>query len=268
MTTKEKENLVYKDKNIIRILPNELDMPIYRVFSKKWLIDALTKKKNALVKPSMWKDPFENFIFRSTAYTNNGVAIGFDSIRENFYGQCWTFNQEETDALWRIYSPDKDGFRVKTTIRKMFDSFYDLSHVFALVSFFVGKIKYETEANIKKYFEDPNNLKKYIFDSAGNGHAETLLIKRMEFKHENELRFVFLADKSWYDTNLDSYEFPIDINYHFEEILADPRMDEISSTFFSDSMEEIKELGYTNSIEKSTLYQIPNLNLRLDIDVS
>lgn len=266
MATKE-ENLAFRNKNIIRISENELDTPIYRVFSKYWLIDALKKRKNALVKPKLWADPFENFIFGSTAYTNKGTQIGFDTIREKFYGQCWTFSEKESDALWRIYSKDKDGFRVKTTIRKMFETFYDLNHPFAMVSFFVGKIQYETETNIKAFFENPDNLKEYIFDSAGNGHAETLLIKRMEFEHENELRLIFLADGKTYDIRQDSYEFPIDINYHFEEILADPRMNEINSTYFSDSVSEIRALGYTNPIMKSTLYQIPNLNLKLDIDI-
>ncbi len=272
MTEKEKENLLYKGKNIIRIDKADLDKPIFRVFSKRWLIDALTKKTNSLVKPALWDDPFENFIFKSVARTKGGLNVGFDTIRENYYGQCWTFSEEESDALWRIYSPNKDGFRVRTTIRKIFDAFYDIKHQWAMLSFFIGRIEYESEAEIKKFFEDPDNLEQFIFDKTGNGQVETLLIKRLEFKHENELRLIFSAHKDWFDTTQKSYEFPIDINHHFEEILADPRMDDpksttdINPTYFADSVREIRALGYTNPITKSELYKIPNLNLRLNID--
>jgi hypothetical protein len=266
MTDKEKENLYFKKDNIHSIEDAELDLPIYRVFSKRWLIDALTKKKNALVKPQLWDDPFENFIFRSKARTKNGTAVTFDNIRENFYGQCWTFNQDETDALWRIYSPNKDGFRVKTTIRRLFDAFYDVNHQWAMLAFHIGRISYKKEKDIKDFFENQENLMAALFDNTGKGHVATLLIKRPEFKHENELRLIFACNNSWYDTKLPSYEFPIDINRDFEEILADPRMNDISPTFFADSVKEIRALGYTNAIEKSELYQIPNLNLVLDID--
>jgi hypothetical protein len=258
----EGQNQLYKSKKIIRISEEELDSPIYRVFSKHWLLDALTRRSNALVKPQMWDDPFENFILQSTAETDKGEIVGFEFIKENYYGQCWTFSKNETDTLWRIYSPNKDGFRVKTTIRKLFDTFYDVKHQWAMLCFYIGRILYENEIEIKRFFEDPDNLRQTLFDTSGNGLVETLLIKRLEFEHENELRLIFAGHDSWYDTKQKTYEFPIDINFHFEEILADPRMDEFN---FLNTVDEIRALGYKNPVNKSKLYQIPNLNLRLHI---
>jgi hypothetical protein len=127
MTTRD-ENLHFKGRNIIDIDPSQLDTPIYRVFPKERLIQTMQASRNTLVKPRLWDDPFENFILKSVAAANTGMRIHFDTIRENFYGQCWTFNTDETDALWRIYSHAKDGFRVRTTIRKLFDQFYDADH--------------------------------------------------------------------------------------------------------------------------------------------
>jgi hypothetical protein len=200
MTETEKENLFFKDRNIIRIDKANLDEPIFRVFPKNWLIDALTKKKNALVKPELWDDPFENFIFKQTAETIDGRTVLFETIRENYYGQCWTLNEAETDALWRIYSPNKDGFRVKTTIRKIFDAFYDPMHDKAMISFFIGRILYEDESEIKRNFEEPKFFTNLILDSSAKGQVETLLIKRNEFKHENELRLILSAHTNWYKT--------------------------------------------------------------------
>ena len=44
-----------------------------------------------------------------------GLGIGF---KENLYGQCWT-KTRESDAMWRIYSPNKNGVRIMTTPRKL-----------------------------------------------------------------------------------------------------------------------------------------------------
>jgi hypothetical protein len=262
---KEQENLHFKPGNLFRITEADLDLPIYRVYSKHWLIDALTKKKNALVKPVMWDDPFENFILRSDAKMSDGRTVSFETIRENYYGQCWTFSEAETDALWRIYSPAKDGFRVKTTIRKLWDTFYDAKFKWAMISFHIGRISYQPEADIKAFFENPTTLRSMVLDTSGKGTIETLLIKRTEFAHENELRLIFAGHKDWFDTAQKAYEFSIDVNNIFEEILADPRMDVEVADTFSNAVDEIRALGYNNPIEKSKLYQMPKLNLRFDI---
>ncbi|WP_461791445.1 DUF2971 domain-containing protein [Pedobacter sp.] len=262
---KEQENLHFKSGNLIRISEADLDLPIYRVYSKRWLIEALTKKQNSLVKPAMWDDPFENFILKSDARMKDGRTVSFDTIRENYYGQCWTFSVNETDALWRIYSPGKDGFRVKTTIRKLWDSFYDPKFKWAIISFYLGRIIYEPENDIKAFFEDPSTLKSILLDNSGKGNIQTLLIKRTEFSHENELRLIFAGHHEWYDTSKKAHEYPIDINDLFEEILADPRMDDENADAYSNAVNEIRALGYSNPIEKSKLYQIPKLDLRFDM---
>ena len=38
---------------------------IYRVFPRHRFFELFEEKKNALVWPTMWEDPFENFILRS-----------------------------------------------------------------------------------------------------------------------------------------------------------------------------------------------------------
>ena len=111
-----------KSDNLLDI-PNQ-DVPLFRIYSRNRFLDMLRTRRNALVKPRLWDDPFENFFLRSRVRGPNGEEISIESIAENWYGQCWTLN-EDTDAMWRIYSHDKEGVKVRTTIRKLFDSFYD-----------------------------------------------------------------------------------------------------------------------------------------------
>src|SRR5690554_3254814 len=145
--------------NLIFLKEDELDKPIYRIFSFARLEEVFAEKKLTLVKPKLWDDPFENFILNSTGELPDGreFQIGF---RDNYYGQCWSLTVE-SDAMWRIYSPDKDGVKVKTTIRKLFQPIYLAGGEYYKangspfnLSSFVGKVKYSNTTNLTKMLKD------------------------------------------------------------------------------------------------------------------
>jgi len=253
------ENLHFKHRCVLNFDNIDWDTPIYRVYPIERLSQVFNDKKNTLVKPLMWDDPFENLVFQQTA-TLDGQTVSFDSIRETFYGQCWTLNIEETDALWRIYSPNKDGVRVKTTLRKLFDNFYDPTYKWAMIAFYIGKINYETSSEIQAFFEDPENLE-MIFDTSGAGSVQTLLVKRTEFIHENEVRLIYSANSETSDTTSRIYQYNFDPNSILDELLFDPRFDD--GLYLTKKAEFIAQ-GFTKVIEKSKLYHIPNFNLRLN----
>ncbi|MEX0595397.1 MAG: DUF2971 domain-containing protein, partial [Candidatus Paceibacterota bacterium] len=106
--------------NYIYLDDNELNLPVFRIYSMNHFCDLVLTEKNVLVHPEKWDDPFENFILNLKIETESGLASNHS--RKNIYGQCWTLN-DETDAMWRIYSKDCMGIKVKTTIKKLFGSF-------------------------------------------------------------------------------------------------------------------------------------------------
>ena len=114
--------------HLIHLTEEDLDKPIYRIFSFKRLEEIFKEKKLTLAKPKKWDDPFENFILNSTGTLPDGreFQIGF---RDNYYGQCWSLTVE-SDAMWRIYSPEKDGVKVKTTIRKLFQPLFEAGEIY------------------------------------------------------------------------------------------------------------------------------------------
>ena len=76
-------------------------------FSKReYFFELFEGRKNALVLPSKWQDPFENVILNAVVRTASGESGKF-SFHEDIYGQCWTLHTA-SDAMWRIYS-DKEG---------------------------------------------------------------------------------------------------------------------------------------------------------------
>lgn len=56
----------------INLKSKDRSTPIYRVFSMQWFLESCYSKKNTLVKPSSWDDPFENFILTVAAEAPNG----------------------------------------------------------------------------------------------------------------------------------------------------------------------------------------------------
>ena len=122
--------------NFLNFKSGELDSPIYRVVAEDRLFKLFNDKVNVLVRPKKWDDPFENFIMNSTGLLPNGqkFSVGF---RDHFYGQCWT-RTRESDAIWRIYSPNKCGARITTTPRKLLTALYNSSGHYASISCFIA----------------------------------------------------------------------------------------------------------------------------------
>lgn len=255
------ENLAFKNRCILNFDNVAPETPVYRVYPIDRLVELFKDRKNTLVKPALWDDPFENLVFQQTALLRNGQRVCFSNVRERYYGQCWTLNTEETDALWRIYSPDKKGVRVKTTFQKLWDSYYNPNYLWAMIAFYIGKIQYETVAEIKAFLENPDNLE-MIFDTSGAGSVQTLLIKRTEFKHENEIRLVYAANTETDDLTKKIYQYEIDPNDLIDELLFDPRFEEVDN--FVNREAQMRAFGFTKTIDKSSLYQLPNFNLRLN----
>lgn len=244
----------YEERRKANILePLTPDTPIYRVFGRQRLLDTVLKKELTLSRFRKWEDPYEGFLFRGEGIDNDGHRIGFSSFVEYAYGQCWTM-LSESDALWRIYSPDKQSAIVRTTVGNIFDALYGNGEELCL-SLYIGPVTYATNEQIGDTVrEATGHLKAIIKDTTGLGPVPFLLTKRQEFAHEKEVRILHTPADGHPHRSLDFVPFPIDPNSQFESIMCDPRMD---SSGFDDLRKELVAAGYTGSITKSTLYDPP-----------
>jgi len=224
----------------------DVDSYIYRIFSIERLFQLFDTKKNVLVHPSKWDDPFENCILNGQVQIASGNKGKF-GFKEDVYGQCWT-SRRESDAMWRIYSPDKNGVRVRTTVRKLIEGLRQVEYVYADISCFIGKVKYLPQ----KKFADLNIN---VLDTSGRGIADTLLYKRMEFNHEKEIRLIYSRPNSQHtNSRIFSYDFfPENI---INEITFDPRIDKRMSDVYKHSLTTVYSFP-EKSINKSKLYTPP-----------
>lgn len=225
---------------------------IYRIFSADRFIELLKTKKNTLVRPSMWDDPFENFLLKSK-FLMHGEKVSLEIIANTYYAQCWSMTKE-SDAMWRIYSPNKRGVRVCTTVKSLFRPLWQSKDVkFKEISAFIGNVTYKNLEELNAIFSDPKKINSYIFDSSGKNSARSLLIKREEFSHENEVRIIYSESNSErkYTHGDHIFQYEIDPNSIFSELTLDPRIDDIGYFTIQAALEKA---GWTGEISKSNLY--------------
>jgi hypothetical protein len=106
------------------------DATIYRVMPISRFKEIVASGKMGLTRPALWDDPFENFYLKCKVRISKTEVASLTSISSRWYGQCWT-KKRDSDAMWRIYSPNKDGLRISTTIRRLFSAIYDDEEKFA-----------------------------------------------------------------------------------------------------------------------------------------
>ncbi|MCF5904933.1 MULTISPECIES: DUF2971 domain-containing protein [Aeromonas] len=241
--------------NIISI--KNIDTPIYRIFSLSRIKEWLRSNELVLVNPGKWDDPFENFFLKSKIDIGGGEIASLDALANDWYGQCWTTN-EDTDAMWRIYSHNKDGIRVKTTVRKLFTSIYDEKDTFASLKYFIGKVDYKTQDEIINIIHE-TPFSSVIFGGQNNKFASLLCIKREAFSHEQEIR-ILINDVDQKKGDAGCYRVHLDPRNVLDEICIDPRANNAQLKIITS---EIKALNVNLPIIQSNLYKISLPDLKL-----
>ena len=234
-----------------------LDAPIYRFMSRRRLEELCVRKENCLVRPILWDDPFENFLFSALGLEADGRRVDF-AFRQDFYGQCWT-DADESDAMWRIYCGDEDGVRVRCTPRKLLAGLYKPADPFSKICCFVVKVTDHSDAELEALHGNANFGRTFAFDGNGAKQCETLLLKRTAFRHESEVRLLYQLPRTDEAAD-DIFRYPLDPFSVFDEVLLDPRLGESAS---QSNESQLRRLGFTCEIRQSTLYRIRRLVARL-----
>jgi hypothetical protein len=231
-------------QNYINLNKEDRDKHIYRIMPVNRLFQCFDKKNLILVPPSKWDDPFENWLLESKLeFSSAGQTGDMMSIRDKVYGQCWT-RHRETDAMWRIYSSDTNGAKVRTTPKKLLEALKANDNESANSHCFIGKVQYMEQKELAASLKKIDLLK-----SNGSGIAKSLLYKRKEFRHEKEIRIVYTNGEG------SIYPVPIDPNDMFDEIIFDPRIDLHLYEAFKTAL---KSKEFSGKIDRSTLYSLPN----------
>ena len=241
----------------INLTEKDLDKKIYRIISLDRLLELFSSKQNVLVKPELWEDTFENFILKSNIRQSDGTVTQFE-FHKKIFGQCWTLHKS-SDAMWRIYSPQKDGVRIRTTIRQLIQGLYNTLNV-AMPDAYgcIGRVKYLSESQLMDLahstFMDDGIYLGSMFNS--------LLVKRKAFRHEKEIRVLYEDHTNSYYLNNNIFKYYFNPHEMVSQLMIDPR---ISYTEFKSIKNQIIEAtGYKGEIKRSLLYRLPK-DIILDV---
>lgn len=152
---------------------------VYKIMPLGRVLGLFRNNKLGLVLPDSWDDPFEEYWGKLLL-----KAANFDSQDKTIFGTCFT-KEARSDAMWRIYSIDKLGVRIKVDFHNLCDSLREISS--ESLNFFVGDVQYKKDEELiqiaRDSFEFSNEeiLTKQWYN------------KRKAFSHEAEMRLMCVA---------------------------------------------------------------------------
>lgn len=235
-------------RNHLNIREDELDKTIYRIIPLEYLYDLFASNTNVLVKPSSWDDPFENLILKSKIRRPNGDIVEY-GFHDNFYGQCWTLHKA-SDAMWRIYSQDKMGIRIRTTIRKLLTSLNQAMLELADVKCYIGKVRYVKTQDLMSFGDKVYEA----YGVANDNLFKSLLIKRKAFSHEREIRLLYQSLSNQNDAPL--FRYNLDPNEVIDQLMLDPRLTAKEALALKSKIK--KKIHFSGKIKRSLLYAVPD----------
>ncbi|MNK99833.1 hypothetical protein D3C87_1202490 [compost metagenome] len=271
----------------------DLNSPIYRFVSWRWVEDLLIGKNLTLVRPESWDDPFE-MINRPIQVRVTDKNQGYSSKvldQHNFevFSQSWT-TKDMADTMLRAYSklastaaafsapplefePEQhalEAIQISTTIGKLLGALeYGLENLAEFESAYITQVDYMSEeelANrvVSTYANGPDTGK----DPACV--VSLLSIKRDNYEAENEVRPIVLLNER--AKELDYLRVKTDPEILIDSITIDPRISSFKvkasgPNDYVQRIELLKKWGFASKIRQSHLYAVsPIFESVLDLD--
>ena|GEM_PF-753560 len=234
--------------NFINLSEVELDKPIYRIMREEHVIGMFKERQNVLSQVHNWKDKFENF-----QMAIGGILDGkrFEyGFKDDFVGQCWT-RHALSEAMWGIYANDVSQrfLRIKSTPRKLLAALIKAHPLMPQDTCFVGKVQYKNVKTLKAFLDSGGQM-----SISTKAMAKSFLLKRLAFKHESEIRLLFLGNATDYGDN-GLYRYEVDPHEVVLQIMADPNRDR--ANWERDKARLRKETNFTGPIKRSKIYDPP-----------
>ena len=201
--------------------PEDTSVSVWRYMDLAKFIWLLENKALYLPRIDLLNDPHEgsitraNYQAREEFYSQKGLAHilpglseSTNKLRKSVYVNCWHLNNEESEAMWKLYCGDKDGIAIKTSYQTLVDSIENISDLY------IGKVSY---INYENDWIPQDNI------------FSIPMHKRLSYSFENEVRLVRTLPEYWH---VDSPEGPVgitakwDINKGVHEIFVNPYADE------------------------------------------
>jgi hypothetical protein len=161
------------------------DITIWRYLDFTKFVDLILTSQLHFTRSDKFDDPFEgdlkfkDFDVYKCMFANQAIT------KKYYFLNCWHINEDQSDAMWKIFLNTKNGIAIKSTIGNLIeclDKSNDDVYISQVYYCDFNKITFdelieEERKRMKQSFGEGINLFKY---------------KRISFEHEKELRLMFI----------------------------------------------------------------------------
>lgn len=226
---------------------------IWRYLDFAKFVDLLLRSQLFFARSDRFEDPFEG-VFRLKDYENMKDFLSNEQVIKQFYFlNCWHINDNQSDAMWKIFLNTKNGIAIKSTIGNLIKSLEPEKD-----DIFIGKIYYR-DFNKVTFDELINEKQNKLFGDRG-GSINQFTYKRINFEHEKELRLYYIdlpiphtIKNCMPREPLTHKRIDISINELINEVIISP----FATNWFKDLVEKfIFKLNLNLVVSKSDLYEL------------
>jgi len=125
------------------------------------------------MKISKWDDPFEGHLI--DLYCQIFTQFDPEAVKSKFAFSCWSLTSE-SDHIWRIYTPNKDGVRISVHLAEL---------LLAQPRVKAGAVEYPEQSEIRQRIK--------AFGAMTSKQSGLFFVKRYAFQAEKELRLMVTA---------------------------------------------------------------------------
>lgn len=242
----------YHHSNIAE--PNHADT-IMRYMPMWKILDIVRTKQLPFCRADLFSDEYEGIPTKKNEDlwikgwhpTEGKYAYGpshLKNLKRWLYLSCWSLNNDESEAMWKLYTARNDGVLLKTNYGKLKSTFS--SSQFHLI----GVVKY-----IDHRSEEAWDLEGDYFND-----LIPFFHKRSALKHEHELRILIdrapggkIGGRAVNEPNdkLVDRLIGFDVNQSINEVITTPFSDE---TYYETVKDALQKYGVTRPITPSTIY--------------
>jgi hypothetical protein len=235
-------------QHFLNLTPDDLEKPIYRIVSFERLVEMFNSRKLVLAHPTKWDDPFETHVIGAKFRIGNATTER--AHRRVIHGQCWT-RKSQSDALWRIYSPNKDAVRIKTTPTALGAVIAQSLSRLPNSKWFIGKVAYLPQKDLVG--RASSLAAAMLNDRSETAAAQSLLFKRNSFSHESEIRALVVDRHGRAKAGL--LQLSADPLSYIQSVYIDSRAPKSIVDVYTRHLKN--EIKFPGRVERSTLYDPP-----------